>query len=217
MRVFAIVIGFLAATSVFAATPANPSSSPKADPAAGRSAGPSVGEIKATTCLGCHGIAGYDNVYPTYSVPKIAGQQETYIIAALKSYQAGTRQHATMHAQAASLSDQDIADIAAYLSQLGEAPDEEANLDSRPEAAAVCASCHGAAGISQIPANPTLAGQYRDYLVHALKAYTNGGRENAIMKTFTSQLTEAEIQALARWYSQQPSALTTMPREGTPF
>ncbi|HET9680241.1 MAG TPA: cytochrome c [Gammaproteobacteria bacterium] len=209
MRVLLFFAGFLIMTSGFAATPAVPPLNPEADPAAG--------QIKATTCIGCHGIPSYDNAYPTYNVPKIAGQQEAYIIAALKSYKAGTRQHATMHAQAASLSEQDMADIAAYLSQLGEVPAEKADPASAPEAAAVCGSCHGLGGISTIPANPILAGQYPDYLEHALKAYKNGGRENAIMKTFASQLTEAEIKALAHWYSQQPSPLETIPHEGTPF
>lgn len=73
-----------------------------------------AGAVKAYTCLGCHGVKHYVNTYPTYHVPKIAGQHEIYIIAALKSYRAGTRAHQTMQANAANLTDQDIADIAAY-------------------------------------------------------------------------------------------------------
>lgn len=209
MRLFILLAGLLMVNGAFAAAPASSALNPEADPAAG--------EIKATTCLGCHGIPSYDNIYPTYNVPKIAGQHEAYIIAALKSYKAGTRLHATMHAQAASLSEQDIADIAAYLSQLKDGPVTPGDAATAPKAAKVCTSCHGASGISQIPANPTLAGQYQSYLVHALKAYKNGGRENAIMKTFAGQLSEAEIQAVARWFSQQPSALQPIPHEGTPF
>jgi cytochrome c553 len=75
-----------------------------------------AGRIKASTCMGCHGIPAYNNVYPTYRVPKLGGQQEKFIESALKSYKNGDRPHATMHAQASSLDDQDIADIAAYLS-----------------------------------------------------------------------------------------------------
>lgn len=78
-----------------------------------------AGRLKAYTCTGCHGIPGYNNVYPTYKVPKIAGQNEQYLSAALKAYQAGERHHATMELQAKSLSDQDIEDIAAYFATLG--------------------------------------------------------------------------------------------------
>ncbi|QHS10664.1 cytochrome c [Sinimarinibacterium sp. NLF-5-8] len=74
-----------------------------------------TGRIKGDTCLGCHGIEKYNNVYPTYRVPKLGGQHPAYLEAALKAYRSGERPHGTMHAQAESLSDQDIADIAAYL------------------------------------------------------------------------------------------------------
>src|ERR1700693_2225366 len=67
------------------------------------------------TCLGCHGIEDYKNVYPTYSVPKLVGQHPEYIVAALKAYRGKQRAHGTMYAQASSLSDQDIEDVAAYL------------------------------------------------------------------------------------------------------
>lgn len=80
------------------------------------------GRIKANTCMGCHGIANYSNVYPTYSVPKLGGQHPQYLAAALKAYRSGERSHPTMRAQAAQMSDEDIADIAAYLSQ---SPSEE--------------------------------------------------------------------------------------------
>lgn len=78
-----------------------------------------AGEIKAYTCTGCHGIPGYMTVYPTYHVPKLGGQSEQYIVAALKAYAEGKREHATMQAQARSLSEQDMQDIAAYFASLG--------------------------------------------------------------------------------------------------
>ena len=74
-----------------------------------------AGRQKAETCMGCHGVKGYFNVYPTYHVPKLGGQGAEYIASALKAYQQGTRTHGTMHANAESLNDQDIADIAAFL------------------------------------------------------------------------------------------------------
>ena len=74
------------------------------------------GKIKAYSCTGCHGIVGYRNAYPHYHVPKIHGQNAAYIIAALTEYKNGDRPHPTMRAQGQSLSQQDIEDIAAYLS-----------------------------------------------------------------------------------------------------
>ena len=76
-----------------------------------------AGKTKVETCMGCHGVPSYTNVYPTYHVPKLGGQHADYIVAALKAYKNGEREHETMRAQAASLSDQDMADIAAYLAK----------------------------------------------------------------------------------------------------
>ena len=74
-----------------------------------------MGRKKAETCMGCHAIPGYFNVYPSYHVPKLGGQAGKYIESALKQYRDGGRQHDTMHANAANLSDQDMADIGAYI------------------------------------------------------------------------------------------------------
>ncbi|KAA9132050.1 cytochrome c [Marinihelvus fidelis] len=84
---------------------------------------PEAGRIKAYTCKGCHGIPDYKNIYPTYSVPKIGGQNEAYITAVLKAYRTGERKHPTMQAQAESMTDQDIADIAAWLGSLDDKDD----------------------------------------------------------------------------------------------
>ncbi|HWS78427.1 MAG TPA: cytochrome c, partial [Thermomonas sp.] len=70
------------------------------------------------TCRGCHGVTGYKNAYPSYHVPKLGGQSETYLNNALKEYREGKRKHPTMQAQAESFSEQDIADIAAYLGSI---------------------------------------------------------------------------------------------------
>jgi cytochrome c553 len=88
-------------------------------------AGPAIaadieaGEVKAYTCTGCHGIPGYNNVYPTYRVPKIGGQNFAYLVSALKAYRDGQRDHSTMQSQASSLSEKDIEDISAYFASLG--------------------------------------------------------------------------------------------------
>jgi cytochrome c553 len=79
---------------------------------------PAKGKTLAYTCTGCHGIAEYKNAYPSYRVPKIGGQNEQYLIAALTGYRKQERSHPTMQAQAQSFSDEDIANIAAYLSSL---------------------------------------------------------------------------------------------------
>ena len=82
---------------------------------------PAKGKVESYTCIGCHGIPNYTNNYPTYRVPKLAGQQAAYVVQALKEYKAGDRAHNTMHAQASSLSDQQMQDIAAYFESLGKA------------------------------------------------------------------------------------------------
>ncbi|MGH8503348.1 MAG: c-type cytochrome [Gammaproteobacteria bacterium] len=93
-----------------------------------------AGEMKADTCLGCHGIPGYTNVYPTYHVPKLGGQHAEYIVAALQAYKAGQRDHDTMHAQAEALSDKDMADIGAYFESLGPSMAESGGAQQRPAA-----------------------------------------------------------------------------------
>ncbi len=74
-----------------------------------------AGYKKNHSCTGCHGIPGWRTAYPeVYKVPKLGGQHAAYIVAALKGYKSGERQHGTMQAIAASMSDQDMADVAAY-------------------------------------------------------------------------------------------------------
>ncbi len=80
---------------------------------------PVEGKKLIYTCTGCHGIVGYKNAYPNYHVPRLGGQNEQYLISALTEYKKGERIHPTMRAQAESFSEQDIANIAAYLSSLG--------------------------------------------------------------------------------------------------
>jgi len=77
-----------------------------------------AGAIKGYTCTGCHGIPGYNNIYPTYKVPKLGGQNYEYLVSALHAYRDGERKHATMNNQASSLSEQDILDISAYFVEI---------------------------------------------------------------------------------------------------
>ena len=84
-----------------------------------------AGKIKAYTCTGCHGIVGYNNTYPTYHVPRIGGQNTEYLVIALQAFRAGEREHKTMNLQAEALSDQDIEDIAVYLTAQTNTPGAE--------------------------------------------------------------------------------------------
>ncbi|PPT81138.1 MULTISPECIES: c-type cytochrome [Xanthomonas] len=108
--------GASATPSVTPAAPAAPATA-AAMPAA-PAGNPSNGRLLAYTCQGCHGVTGYKNAYPSYRVPKIGGQSSQYLTQALTEYRQGKRKHPTMQAQAQSFSEQDIADISAYLSTL---------------------------------------------------------------------------------------------------
>ncbi len=82
-----------------------------------------VGDAKAGSqliqrCQGCHGIEGWRTAYPeVYSVPRIGGQHPTYLVSALKAYKSGERKHPSMRSIAVSLSDKDMADLAAYYAE----------------------------------------------------------------------------------------------------
>ena len=170
------------------------------------------GKDLANTCLGCHGVPGYRNAYPNYSVPKLEGQHPEYIVLALQAYRSGERSHLTMHSQASSLSDQDMADIAAYFSGKVVSKDSNPAEGPVPSAAAVCVACHGDNGVGITGQYPTLAGQHADYLEQALIEYRKGGRKNPIMGTFAGQIKEEDIRVIARFYAQQRPSLETESR-----
>jgi cytochrome c553 len=167
------------------------------------------GEKLAYTCQGCHGIPNYKNAYPIYSVPKLGGQHAAYLVVALKDYANKDRAHPTMLAQATTLSDQDMQDIAAYLSGQELKP-SGTPLGTLPKAAQTCVACHGPDGVGILPEYPNLAGQHEDYLRHALSAYRGGQRKNAVMAGMATALTDEDIAELARYYSsQRPSLCST--------
>ena len=185
------------------------------------------GAQKAAMCIGCHGIVGYQASFPEiYKVPMISGQGGKYIVAALNAYKKGERKHPTMRAIATSLSDADMADLAAYYekhgaSSLKPVADTPAAAPS-PEVQALltkgaCASCHGANFNKPIdPAYPKLAGQHADYLSAALRAYaTTGnpkvGRGNAIMVGQVKQFKTEELKAMAKYLGSLPGELQTVP------
>ena len=160
----------------------------------------------AYTCHGCHGIPNYKNAYPVYSVPKLGGQHAAYMVAALKEYKSGDRSHATMHAQAISLSDNDLADIAAFLGGQELKPSGRP-VGTAPKAGQTCVACHGNDGVGIMPEYPNLAGQHEDYIANSLRSYKSGVRKNAIMSGMAAPLTEQDIRELAKYYSSQRPAL----------
>lgn len=164
----------------------------------------------AYTCLGCHGVEGYRNAYPSYRVPKLGGQKAAYLVVAIKGYREGTRAHPTMAAQAASLTDQQIEDAAAYLASLS-ADTVEAGGSIAPslEETTTCVACHGQNGISLSPSWPTLAGQHEDYLEHALNQYRDGTRKDPVMAPLVAALTDEDVELLARYYSRLSGLETT--------
>ena len=173
------------------------------------------GKALAYTCNGCHAIPNYKNVYPTYSVPKLHGQRPEYLVAALKAYKSGERSHGTMHSQATSMNEQDMADAAAWLAgpEVLTQSKNDVPADQRPKATEICLACHGTNGVGITADYPTLAGQHRDYLERALTDYKKGGRKNIIMAGMAASLTQEDIQALSAYYAGQTPALKVVPKK----
>jgi len=167
----------------------------------------------AYTCMGCHGIANYKNTYPMYSVPKLAGQSAEYIVIALTGYKDGTRGHGTMHSHAATMSEQDMRDIAAFFASEAQIERKaNASAAAAPQAVQVCVACHGADGVALLPIYPTLAGQHADYLEQALREYKAGSRKNPVMATFAGQVRDEDIRDIAHYFErQQPGLVTAKP------
>lgn len=162
------------------------------------------GQELAYTCQGCHGIPNYKNAAPTYSVPKLGGQNVAYMVSALNDYKSGNRAHPTMHAHAASNSDQDRADMATFFAgQAGKGARKAAVVGTPPASVQVCTACHGADGHSLLPEYPTLAGQHADYLAKALRDYKSGKRKNAVMAGIVATLADADIDGVAAFYAHQ--------------
>ena len=132
--------------------------------------------------------------YPSYRVPKLGGQKAGYLEIALRGYRDGTRQHPTMVGQSQSLSDQDIQDLAAYLSSIGTETVEAGGTQGVSyEKAAACAACHGS------------------YLLHALKQYRNGGRGDPVMTAQAALLAEEDLPKLAEYFASLEGLETTKP------
>ena len=184
-----------------------------------------AGEKKIAMCIGCHGIVGYQASFPeVYKVPMISRQSGKYIVAALNGYKSGERKHSTMRSVALGLTDQDIADVAAYYEGHGPAtslPEQPGPASARVTellTKGACNSCHGPNFSKPIdPSYPKTAGQNRDYLFVALKSYkaegtTAWGRSNPIMGGIAKQFSNAELKELANYIAAQPGELRVIPQ-----
>ena len=173
------------------------------------------GAVIGQTCTGCHGIPGAFNAHPAYHVPKLGGQNADYIEVALQGYRRGTRGHETMQAQASSLSDQDIADVAAYFesykgdAETGRSRASTEMIEAGRAKAATCTACHGAEGVAAAPQWPNLAGQHETYLLAALENYKKGGRVDMVMNPLIGPLDEETIEELAAFFAAQPHLYNT--------
>jgi len=175
---------------------------------------PVAGKSKAEFCYGCHGEDG-NSTDPM--APKLSGQYGIYIAKQVRNYQATTRTHQIMSGMAASISDDDLADIAAYFAsqpmmkgatpssnQIGKKLFENDDLSRMMVR---CNNCHGATGKGQNPGNPVypvIGGQHKEYLLGQLINFRKGVRNNSqggVMNTTVSRLSDAELNALAEYVS----------------
>ena len=177
-----------------------------------------AGEGKIAMCIGCHGIPGYQASFPeVYKVPMIGGQNEAYIVSALNAYKKGDRKHPTMRGIADSLSDQDMADVAAFYAGHGKAKEGKPKEANAAVAALLqkgaCFSCHGEGFSKPIdPSYPKVAGQYSDYVFRALQSYKTEknpliGRSNGVMAGIAKQFKNDELQQLAKYIAGQETEL----------
>ena len=177
---------------------------------------PVEGREKSQLCQGCHGENG-NSTEPL--IPKLAGQFSNYISKQICDYQAGTRTHKIMSAVAATISDDDLADIAAYFAsqdkmkgngsednQLGKELFLHGDISKTRLA---CVNCHGVSGkglAPKISMFPVIGGQHKDYIRRQLVNFRDGYRTNSpngIMNRIASSLTDTEIESLAEFVSVQ--------------
>jgi len=172
-----------------------------------------AGKVKSESCQGCHGADG--NSYgPDW--PHLADQHKSYLIKQINNFQQGSRTNETMNAMVSGLSEQDIADVAAYFSAQKIKPPEAVNDSNKIKTGRkiykggnpysgipACSSCHGPNGIGNGPASfPHLAGQQQQYLIKTLTDFKTGSRSNdynEIMRKIAAKMSDAEITSVAAY------------------
>jgi cytochrome c553 len=170
-----------------------------------------AGQAKSATCMACHGMDGNS---PNPEWPNLAGQHAPYIMQQLKAFKAGQRQNDLMSPMAMILSDEDMADLAAYFSAqaarggetepskltLGQRVYRSGNVDGGVMA---CAGCHGPAGRGNpLAGYASIQGQHATYVAAQLRAYKAGQRAtdpNQMMRNVAAQLSDEEIDAVASY------------------
>jgi len=172
-----------------------------------------AGKAKSAACAGCH---GFDGNSPVASFPKLAGQNEVYIVNQLKAFKENkVRKNAIMMGMSAGLSDQDAADIGAYYQAQfvkDAAPHDESKLAAGREiykggnlqtGLPACQACHGPRGAGTAGIGyPQLGGQYTDYTLAQLKAFKNGTRttdDKSIMRNIVAQMSDEDMVAVANY------------------
>ncbi|WP_195820070.1 c-type cytochrome [Roseobacter sp. MH60115] len=146
-------------------------------------------------CRTCHGADGFATI-PI--APHIGGEPESYLRAQLTAFRDGTREHEMMTIVAANLSDQQIADLAAWYGGHGARAELTEDPSGAPE---LCVACHGADGMHLADDVPNLAGETNIYIDTQLKAFRSGQRTHEVMTEVAADLTNAEIRAYADWYA----------------
>lgn len=170
-----------------------------------------AGKTKSAMCAACHGPDG-NSAAPNF--PKLAGQHADYTVKQLKEFKSGERKDATMNGMAAALSEQDMADIAAYYAaqtgSVGKAAEDKVELGqtiyragNTATGVSACAACHGPTGSGNPMAKfPSLSGQHADYTVAQLKNFRAGARANdagSMMRSIAKKMTDDEIAAVAQY------------------
>lgn len=173
-----------------------------------------AGKAKVESCVACHGVNG-NSVVPNW--PKLAGQHESYLVKQLKEFQQGEqgpRNNPSMYGMVINLTEQDIADIAAYYAAeeqtLGQAKPEFVALGEKiyrggniEKSIPACLACHGPSGKGNAPAKyPRLSGQHSDYTELQLKAFRDGTRKNdpsGMMQQIAARMSDEEIKAVSSY------------------
>lgn len=154
-----------------------------------------AGRRIAGQCRTCHGLEGLAKI-PI--APHIGGEPASYIRAQLTAFRDGTRVHEMMSIVAQTLTDQQIADVAAWYAGHVITVRLDGNPDAAPE---ICVGCHGADGIHVIDEAPNLAGETNIYIDTQLKAFRNGKRQHDMMSPIAADLSDDQIRAVADWYA----------------
>ena len=188
--------------------PAPPPASTGARAAPARPDAVQAGKLAAANCAGCHGETG---VTKTPGMPSLVGLDPKYLVTAMNAYKSGQYKSDVMKSMLANVTAAEMDNIALYYAlqkparAQTPAPGDQA---AGKGAAAACAGCHGEQGVSGDQAIPSLAGQDAQYLAAALKAYKDGSRSDATMKSLAAPLDERAAKDLAAYYAtQQPRAI----------